>query len=75
MLGADATCVLCRMPDESSKSSLTKQATRLKLIPLNLVSGGLKKLKVEALILVGEMNKTFIKPSVSEPRVALKGAI
>ena len=27
---------------------------------LNLVSGGLKKLRVKAFILVGEMNKTFI---------------
>ena len=27
---------------------------------LNLVSGGLKKLRVEALILIWEMNKTFI---------------
>ena len=30
---------------------------------LNLVSGGLKKLRVEAFILVGEMNKTFIRKS------------
>ena len=30
---------------------------------LNFVSGGLKKLRVEALILVGEMNKNNIRKS------------
>jgi hypothetical protein len=43
----------CPLQNEFSKN----------VIPGSLVSVGLKKLRVEAIILVGEMNKTFIRKS------------